>query len=132
MNQKKIEEMFRVSRAEKWPYPKIFHALKELGVLSYEVKVPLHQITYYSSKSHFQEPMPSGFKPLPVGKYNLVLFKEALKDVQSMRIDYETFLKKIASAGITFYRVEMASNTITYFGVHPGEEYQEKVLSIGV
>jgi hypothetical protein len=63
-NKKRVEEIFTKSKQEKWPYPKIFDALKEAGVESYETDVATHDIVYHGSGDSVPEPAPSGFSPL--------------------------------------------------------------------
>ena len=128
MDKKTIEEIVRVSKKERWPYPKIFQALKQEGIRSYEVKTASHQMIYYDGSDTFQEPIPPEFTTLTVAKsFCADSIKETLGLIQKREIDYEEFLKRIAQAGCSGYRVSMESNTITYFGQKPGEEYREIV-----
>jgi uncharacterized protein YbcV (DUF1398 family) len=126
MNNEKIIEISFTSKKEQWPYPKTFQALKDAGVTSYEVIPSSRQITYFIGNDSFQEPIPAGFQPHPLGKiYKIKAIMQAIKDAQLHTITYEGFLKQIANAGVALYRVEMESNVITYLGANSGEEYAE-------
>ena len=46
MDVKKVMEISRISKQEKWPYPKTFNSLKEAGVESYRTQVSDHELTY--------------------------------------------------------------------------------------
>ena len=66
LNKKRVEEIFTKSKQEKWPYPKIFDALKDAGVEYYETEVATHGIIYHGLGDSISEPPPLGFTPLKV------------------------------------------------------------------
>jgi|SRR5262245_26118506 len=127
LDRKKMEEIPVKAKRDQWPYPKIFEALKEAGVESYETKVSTHEITYYGGSDTWTEPVPPGFQPLAVSPtFDQDGVQAALRRTQKKETDYPQFLKEIAAAGVASYRVDMAARTVTYRG-RGGESYAEEV-----
>lgn len=128
MNKNLVEQISKVSKVEKWPYPKTFKSLKDAGVLSYQVDTSTYLTIFYGKNELFEICAPQDFKCLNIAKdYNIVLIKSAIQNSQKGLIDYPQFLKEIAQAGVSHYLVEMPLNKITYFGARPGEEYIESI-----
>jgi uncharacterized protein YbcV (DUF1398 family) len=128
MDQRKIEEISKQSKAERWPFPRTFDALKEAGVEYYEVSTATHQITYHGGGMSFSEEAPSDFRSLPVAeKFSTIIIKQVIEKHSRGKTHYEEFLQGIAVAGVKFYRVDMLQRTVIYFGSHAGEEYAEKI-----
>jgi uncharacterized protein YbcV (DUF1398 family) len=124
----RIEEVFTKSKQERWPYPKVFKALKEAGVEFYETDVATHNIMYLGSGDTCAEPPPAGFVSLmPNPQFEPTGVQLAIKRNQSQQTIYPVFLEEIARAGVRKYRVDMYAGTVTYIGV-AGQEYVEKVL----
>ncbi|MCA9810120.1 MAG: DUF1398 family protein [Candidatus Dadabacteria bacterium] len=122
----RIEEIAEKSKVEKWPYPKIFNALKAAGVEYYETSVSTHEIVYHGSGESWTEPAPKGFGTLQVSpEFDGAGVKEAILRNQRKETDYTGFLQGIAAAGCTHYRVDMNAREIAYMG--HGEQYVEKV-----
>lgn len=122
----RIEEIAEKSKIEKWPYPKIFNALKAAGVEYYETSVSTHEIVYHGSGKSWTEPAPDGFGTLQVSpEFDGAGVKEAILRNQRKETDYTGFLQGIAAAGCTHYRVDMNTREIAYMG--HGEQYVEKV-----
>lgn len=122
----RIEEIAEKSKVEKWPYPKIFNALKAAGVEYYETSVLTHEIVYHGSGESWTEPAPDGFGTLQVSpEFDGAGVKEAILRNQRKETDYTGFLQGIAAAGCTHYRVDMNTREIAYMG--HGEQYVEKV-----
>ncbi len=122
----RIEEIAEKSKVEKWPYPKIFNALKAAGVEYYETSVSTHEIVYHGSGESWTEPAPDGFGTLQVSpEFDVAGVREAILRNQKKETDYTGFLQGIAAAGCTHYRVNMNTREIAYKG--HGEQYVEKV-----
>lgn len=122
----RIEEIAEKSKVEKWPYPKIFNALKAAGVEYYETSVSTHEIVYHGSGESWTEPAPDGFGTLQVSpEFDVAGVREAILRNQRKETDYTGFLQGIAAAGCTHYRVNMNTREIAYKG--HGEQYVEKV-----
>jgi uncharacterized protein YbcV (DUF1398 family) len=126
LNKKRVEEIFTRSKQEKWPYPKIFDALKDAGVECYETDVATHGIVYRGSGDSIPEPPPPGFTPLkPSANFDAVEVKLAIERNKT-KPDYLVFLQEIARAGVVRYRVDMGERTVSYLG-WAGQAYVEKV-----
>ncbi|MBS0604486.1 MAG: DUF1398 family protein [Verrucomicrobia bacterium] len=125
---KKVLEIATTSKAEKWPYPKTFHALLEAGVESYEVDVATHRIVYFGDDKRLVEEPPAGFQNLPIAdKWNPQGVKDAIEFNRNVTPDYQVFLKGISSSGVIAYRVDMHKKHISYLGREKGQEYAEKL-----
>jgi uncharacterized protein YbcV (DUF1398 family) len=121
-----IEEIAEKSKAEKWPYPKIFNSLKDAGVEYYETSVSTHEIVYHGSGESWAEPAPEGFVTLEISStFDAAGVRDAILRNQRKETDYTEFLQGIAAAGVTHYRVDMNTREIAYMG--HGEQYVEKV-----
>lgn len=125
-NRNAIEEIAEKSKAEKWPYPKIFDSLKAAGVEYYETSVSTHEIVYHGSGQSWTEPAPEGFVTLEVSStFDGAGVRDAILKNQRKETDYTEFLQGIAAAGCTHYRVNMNTREIAYMG--HGQQYVEKV-----
>ena len=128
LNKEKVLEISRVSKAERWPYPKTFEALKEAGVEYYDVDVATHRITYHGKGQSFDEGAPAGHPTLQVSHhFDKSGIESSIRHHQVAKTAYADFLREIAKAGVKFYRVDMAKRTVSYCGSSPGEEHVEKV-----
>jgi uncharacterized protein YbcV (DUF1398 family) len=128
LNQEKMQRITQRAAEEKWSYPKLFNALKKMGIERYETNVLTHEIKYVGDGGSFITPAPVGFQPLTAGpRYDEAALKAALGRVQRQETNYVQFLGEIAAAGVAFYRVDMAPRTVTYHGPTPREKLVEKV-----
>lgn len=128
LNQEKMQRIYQRSAEEKWSYPKLFDALKKMGIERYETNVLTHEIKYVGEGGSFIMPAPEGFQPLTVGpRYDEAALKAALGRVQRQETTFAQFLGEIAAAGVAFYRVDMAPRTVTYHGPTKRDKLVEKV-----
>ncbi len=128
MNEEAVKEIDRQAAEEKWPYPRIFDALKNSGVERYETNVLTHEIKYVGGGTSFTQPAPDGFQPLSVGPaFDEPALKKALGRVQRGETTYAQFLGEIAAAGVPYYRVDMKPRTVTYHGQKRANKLVEKV-----
>lgn len=126
MNPKTVQEIAERGKREQWPYPRIFDALKDAGVESYDVEVSHHRIVHHGGGAEWVEPSPEAVT-LPIAdRFDEDALKLALRRVQEKKTDYLQFLREIADAGVRSYRVDMRSRTVSYRGA-PGEEHVENV-----
>jgi uncharacterized protein YbcV (DUF1398 family) len=126
LDRKRVEEIFTMSKQEKWAYPKIFEALKDAGVEYYETDVATHDIVYHGSGDAIPELPPPEFTPLsPSASFDARGVKLAIERNKAKR-DYLVFLEEIARAGVVRYRVDMPARDVSYFGA-AGQAYVEKV-----
>ncbi len=123
----KIDAVYKKAIAgELTSYPQLFDALKNNGVSYYHVNVSCHQIEYVGDNDHVVHEGPAGFN-VEVGAFNEHSVIQAIRRSQRRETDYPTFLKEIAAAGISNYRVDMTERTVSYFGQDPAQKYIEKV-----
>lgn len=111
-----INEIIDRAEKEKLPYPKLFQALMDAGVTSYEVQVDNYHAQYYGSFGTWVKPVPKDFVSSIVNPHcDKNLFLQALERRIKKETTYVEYLAEIAAAGIAFYRVDMATRTATYF-----------------
>lgn len=123
----KIDTVYKKAIAgELTSYPQLFDALRDNGVQYYQVKVSSHTIEYFGDNEHVVHEGPVGFNA-EVGQFNELGVIQAIRRSQRRETDYPTFLKEIAAAGISNYRVDMNERTVSYFGQDPAHKYIEKV-----
>jgi len=123
----KIQEITKVSKAERWPFPKTFDALKNAEVDYYDVDLAAQQITYYGGGKSFSEPAPTG-QPLQISnRFDKQAVQQVIQTHQKEKTSYQDFLKGIAQAGVKSYRVDMSKRTVAYRGSNPNEEHVEQV-----
>ena len=122
-----IKKILAEAAAQKWPYPKVFDALKAAGVEYYETVVPRHEITYHGAGGQLKEGAPDGFQPVQAAdQFNQPGVRAAILRTQRRETDYPQFLREIAAAGVHTYRVDMKDRTVSYKGAR-GELYVETV-----
>jgi uncharacterized protein YbcV (DUF1398 family) len=126
-DKKRVEEIFTTSKQERWPYPRIFHALKDAGVESYDADVASHEIIYRGHGESCVESSPHAANQLAINaSFDQDGVQRAIRRNQSKQSNFAQFLSEIAQAGIQRYRVDMNARTVTYIGIR-AEEYVEKV-----
>ena len=128
MNVQKVAEISRISKAEKWPYPKTFNSLKEAGVESYRTQVSNHELTYTGGGKNWIEKTMSDHDAISVA--NTFSRSDVVQAIQKHTLEktsYDSFLQGIAAAGVVCYIVDMVRREISYQGVNAGESHVEKV-----
>jgi uncharacterized protein YbcV (DUF1398 family) len=126
MNKKRVEEIFTKSKQEKWPYPKIFDALKDAGVEHYETEVATHGIVYHGWGDSIHEPPPPRFTPLKVSAHFDAAEVKLAIERNKTKPDYLIFLQEIARAGVVRYRVDMSARAVSNLS-GAGQAYVEPV-----
>jgi uncharacterized protein YbcV (DUF1398 family) len=122
---KKVMEISKISKAEKWPFPKTLTALKEAGVEYYDVELKAAAIIYHGQGQEMTETGVPSLQNLPeVGTYDLKALKEAIHFHQVNRTPYAEIMGEVVKAGIVRYRVDVVGRSCTYFGKN-GEKYTE-------
>lgn len=128
MTEEALQEVYKKSAEEKWKYPQLFEALKNIGVEHYETNVLTHEIKYVGGGTSITHGAPEGFQPLTAAKeFNEMALKKALVRVQTGQTTYPQFLGEIAAAGVPFYRVDMRPRTVTYHSINSADKLVEKV-----
>jgi uncharacterized protein YbcV (DUF1398 family) len=129
MNEQSLKDVFKQAMANKWVYPQLFDALKQIGVERYEVNVLTHEMKYIGGATSIVPATPTDFKPLALGKFDAAAFKIALTRSQQQQIGFEQFLVESAAAGVSFYSVDMRSRRVTYYGEDRRNQIVEPVPS---
>lgn len=128
MNVAKVADISRISKLEKWPYPKTFNSLKEAGVESYKTQVSNHELTYSGGGNHWTEKTISDSKKITVAKkFDATEVAKAIQKHTAEKTSYDSFLQGIAAAGVVCYVVDMDKREISYQGAHEGDSYVEKI-----
>ncbi len=127
-NPQKIKEISKVSKAEKWPFPKTLNALRDAGVKDYTVEFSSGTVTYHASGEKMIESDVAALKNLPPSgsSFNLKGLVNAIRIHQVQQTPYSEVVKEMVRAGVVRYRVDIIARTCTYFGTNPNEEYVEK------
>ena len=127
-DEKRIAQIVRDAAAEKWPYPKTFYALKEAGVSSYEVWIEDFRSVFKSASQEWEGPIPIGFQPSEAASdFSQAAVQNALKSHQRGETTYVEFLKKMTTAGVVSYKVDMPSCSLIYRGRNDADFYTENV-----
>lgn len=127
IDKKKILEIAQQSKLEKWPYPKIFDALKAAGVESYEVDVA-HQFIVYKGKNQEFSEKSEKTAILPISNtFDVKAVQAAIRNNQMKKTTYDEFLKGIGEAGVVKYLVVMENRCIYYQGAHQEDEHVETI-----
>jgi uncharacterized protein YbcV (DUF1398 family) len=127
-NQNLVKEITVKSKAERWPYPKTFEALKEAGVRSYRAEVANHEITYIGDEGTYVEKNHMEKNHFQVSdQFNGEAVKAAIKRHQDNRTPFDNFLREIAKAGVKYYEVDMGARKINYTSGRNGECHAENI-----
>jgi uncharacterized protein YbcV (DUF1398 family) len=98
-------------------FPKYIQALKNLGVISYEVSVRDASVMYLGL-DNFLIKTTTGLDPLVIVLTpDLETFISDLKNHQNGNTDYPTFCRDCAKSGIEKWRVLIDALTCTYFDI---------------
>lgn len=127
MNDESIQQIYKDAAEKKYSYPHLFDALKAAGVERYEVDVLKYEIKYVGGKTSVLHPPPADFQPLTLGAFDAAAFKIALTRAQKQETTYPQFLAEIAAAGIVWYRVDMATRVVSYYGKDKRNKIAEPV-----
>ncbi len=125
----KIIDIFKTAKEQKWPFPKTFDILKEIGVLTYEVS---WKNGYYSQVNFLQssvvEENIEGFKQQNIiNTFTPDKAKQALLDHQHGKTNYIEWMHEMACAGVSSYIVDMATRTVIYYNLDKTESITELV-----
>jgi len=127
-DQNLVKESTVKSKAERWPYPRTFNALKEAGVRSYRAEVANHEIMYIGDGDTYVEESHHGKSFLKISdRFNGEAVKAAVKYHQDNQTPFDDFLHDIARAGVKYYEVDMETRRINYTSGRDGECYTEDI-----
>ncbi|MFD0674692.1 DUF1398 family protein [Cohnella sp. GCM10027633] len=128
MNIEEVERISRVSKSEKWPYPRTFQELLGAGVVSYRTSLVDGSTLFRGTGAQYEEPHDPSYAALQVAeRFQADAVKRGLEHHQQHRTPFSAFLRDMADAGVRFYEVNMSERTIDYTSGRPGESYVEAV-----
>ncbi len=107
------------------PFPETIARAIADGVEWYSANLIFGMKTYYGADlSHHQTRWPDWTTPPIANEFSGVGVSAAIRASQARQIDYPTFLRRIADAGVVYYTVHMTGRKAIYFGRH-GESFTE-------
>jgi len=112
-----IEAILQEASHNNWPFHRRFAVLKEAGVTACCVSfIDAFEYRYEGSFGVWREPVPADYKSLVLAEvFSEEGFKAALSERMEGKTSYFEFLAAIAAQGVSHYKIDMNSNTITYF-----------------
>ena len=113
------------------PFPETLSRLAADGVEWYSASLVLGGKTYYGTgSSHHQCMWPHGTVPQIADLFEAEGVSGAIRASQARTIDYGTFLRRIADAGVVYYTVHLKGRKAIYFGRH-GDSWTEPFPAAG-
>jgi uncharacterized protein YbcV (DUF1398 family) len=128
MNIEEVQRISKVSKQEKWPYPRTFQELLAAGVVSYRTSIANNRTVYRGASSQYEEPHAEEESSLEVAQlFQADAVKRGLKHHQIHRTPFSDFVKDMAEAGVQYYEVNMSNRTINYTSGQPGQSVEERI-----
>jgi uncharacterized protein YbcV (DUF1398 family) len=107
------------------PFPETIRRLAADGVEWYSANLILGGKSYFGSDwSHRSVPWPGGPVTPIADRFQTEGVRAAIRASQARTIDYATFLRRIAEAGVVYYTVHLRGRKAVYFG-RCGEAFTE-------
>lgn len=120
-----IEECTRLALEDKMTFPETVQRLNAIGVERYHADLGRLQKTYYSSSDEVVDlPLPLSQPPAIEKEFSEKDVVEALRAIQSGKISYAEFLRRIMKGGTAAYDVFLSGRKVIYTG-RKGEFYVE-------
>ncbi len=125
MNNEVAKECTILSDEEKITFPEVIQRLSQAGIELYYADLLASKKTYYAHQTAYTVDC------LPTSKHEVSSFFNqegvinALRLIQSGKIQYQEFIRKIKECGVISYMVFIKGNQAVYFG-RKGEQYIEK------
>jgi uncharacterized protein YbcV (DUF1398 family) len=110
-------------------FPKFAKELKSLGVQRVDVFVINGIAVYFGAGDEAVEGSPVYESLLIETKSSVTELKEALKNHQVGIIDYQTFCKQAAEAGVEKWIIDLKEMTVTYLDTSGNEIVVEKIAN---
>jgi hypothetical protein len=107
------------------PFPETLRRITADGVQWYSANLIFGMKTYYGAGSrHYQTPWPNWAGVSIAEHFDADAVSAAIRASQAGAIDYTTFLRRIADAGVVYYTVHILGRKAVYFGRH-GDSFTE-------
>lgn len=123
-----VEECTKLSDEGKMTFPEAVARLDKAGIESYVTHMLVPNKIYCAGNEVYETPVNFTSELKVASQYNEEKLIQALRAVQSHKIDYQEFLKQIMNAGIVYYIVYIKGRKCVYFG-RKGEQYTESFPS---
>lgn len=128
MNIEEVKQISKMSKIERWPYPRTFQALLDAGVVSYRTEVADNFTTYIGQDSQYEDLNSAMTEKSEIAvTFDGNEVQRGLKHHQQHLTPYADFLKDMAKAGVQYYIVDMANRMIIYTSGRPDESYSEPI-----
>ncbi len=125
MDQQLLEDCDRLAFEGKLSFPESIQQMAATGVERYRADLVRMEKTHYNAEGEtYVVRMPIENAPAIGEEFNNAGVKEALVAIQSGKIDYGEFLRRIMAAGVTDYGVWLEGRKAIYFG-RSGDFYVE-------
>lgn len=126
MDIKVLEDCDRLALEGKLSFPESIQRMASTGVERYRADLVCMEKMHYSAAGEtLGVTMEIAGAPAIADSFNQSAVKDALVAIQSGKIDYAEFLRRIMSAGVTDYGVWLRGRLAIYFG-RAGEFYVEQ------
>jgi uncharacterized protein YbcV (DUF1398 family) len=111
-------------------FPQFIKELKDMGVERNDVYVMNGMSIYFGKDDHTAESAPA-YEPLIIEEQSSVEdLKEALKEHQAGKTDYQTFCRQAAGAGVEKWVTDLKEMTVTYLDMSGNDLVVEKIPTI--
>ena len=125
-----IKNILKEATINQWPYPKTFALLKDNGLQRYQVSFGqgFYNAEFEGTFGRFTEASLNGYSPLKANEhFNSEGIKNAILKHVTKKTHYLDFLQDAAENGVTHYKVDMATRSVTYFNSNESASYTEYV-----
>lgn len=116
MNNAILNETLELSLAGKIIFSEVVKRLAANGTERYIADLVSLKKIYYSNDGEVHETIFKFDSPQITQQFNAEEVESSIKDIQQLKINYKTFLKRIMSAGCTHYEVFINGKQAIYFG----------------
>lgn len=125
MMKEKIIQITSDSISQKWPFPKTYGELKNLGLRTYTVNCSNTQMVYeWDGGKYIKE---TGMVFHVSGQFTSQAIKHEINVHNRDKTSYMDFMNGIVKNGCTHYVVEFNNNRVVYYGASENEKHIEYV-----
>ncbi len=125
MNYEVAKECTLLSDEEKISFPEVIQRLSQAGVELYYADLLSSNKTYYVGNTAYTIDCTLTSKKEVSRTFNAKGVISTIREIQSDRIKYQEFIKKIMECGVISYMVFIRGHKALYFGRN-GEQYIEE------
>ena len=127
-DKEKVATIDKISKEEKWPFPKILDELKNQGIDYYLTQVVTLETRYFAGNASSRVGHGNPGTKLEIApEFNESSIQELVKNYLQEGPNFNEFLENLAKAGVKFFRVDVVHRSATFSGGKPGESHLQKV-----